>query len=267
MDKKDSQILLESRLDGSTRNKIIKDVVNSIQKQWLKIILQIIHLHYCNIMIIDKKTNSINQHNLIIENINKRWLEDKYSKNICGDIISLSFYSSRPAERFGLTHNVLGDIMWSMYLCLSKELTTALGRSLYIEENNKILDSIYDTFKLITELWIKTSNIRGNITAREGLLPAKWTLEHKEILNKLEDIKQKGVDAKFSDGPYDLLWKAHIIKCKNTKNELTSILNKRSSLPVQTCVESCNIPSLLSKDEFNKLQLELSTNLKLKLPR
>lgn len=208
--------LINSRLDSSKRNNIIKTIIQKVQKKWLQTFIQLINKSYLNnhINLILNQNNKVSdsfiKHH--IETLNKlknNWYEEKYQKNICGELISLSFQSSHPSESKGLTYITLSDILWSIYLCLSRQLTDILNRPLFIIEIDILFTLINEiSIELINE-WIITIDITGNINTRSGLLPKKWKEDHIKHEIKIQQIKKLGVDAKFNDGPSDSLWRNH----------------------------------------------------------
>ena len=237
MDKERSKLLIEQRLDGNNRLRLIRDYVKKVERIWLSFILQLIKQHYAiqqitlvcmmngnpsdnltsmkpsnvrkdkniraDLMMINDKANEY------IGMVRKSWLEEKYEKNFCGEVISLIHQATYATERSGLTFKTLGDGMWTSYLSLSKLLTEVLKRSLYTIEGDKLLTLIIDSHQPFIELWYQVSVKMGTINQRTGLLPLHWNLQKLEHENSLKEIKNRGVDAKFNDGPNDPLWYSH----------------------------------------------------------
>jgi len=214
LDKKIAKSLIDSRLDSSKRNRLIKDLINTYQQQWLQFLVQIINFNSCltELVILLNNSNSIitpstitctPSSTLVINTLKDNWLEDKYSKNICGELLSLAFQASHPSENNGLTYVVIGDMLWAMFLCLSRQLTSIMNRTLYQYESDLLLDQVFNLLNSLITSWHHVSSISGSILERSGLLPIKWHNEHIESLSKIDQIKLKGVDAKFSDGPSD----------------------------------------------------------------
>ena len=254
LDKDTSQILLQSRLDSSKRYSIIRDVVKLCQKQWLQVICQII----CK----DHICRSLHKQSIdpvqSIDVFKSQWLEQKYQKNICGKLCSLVLQASNMSEQSGCTHRILSDMLWSVYLSLSKELNTFLGRSLYTEENRKIYNSVIESSDIFVRLWKKVSVITGNISQREGLLPSKWEKEHVEHIKHLEQIKINGVDAKYNDGPIHKLSRSITKIQPHNYNNINSMLSAR----LDGVKHSSSCPSFTRN---TSLELQSSSNMKDKI--
>jgi len=244
LNREKSNSLITSRFDASTRQGIIRNFINRVEKIWFIEIKNLVLYHYVILDLkykFNKEDDKIPSSNIIINDLTNSWHEEKYQKNICGDIISLMFQSSFSAEKTGLSSHILGDIIWTIYLSLSRHLNCLIQRPLMIYEIYHIIDMIFVTIPIFIDLWLQSYNNTRSISSRLGVLPKKWVLDNKTNVNKINNIKKLGVDAKYLDGPNDLLWSNH------KKN----ILSKSSS-------SSKSISQLLTKSQFSALQFSLS---------
>lgn len=239
LDTETCKILLQSRLDASKRYSIIRDVIKLCQKQWLQVICQIICKHHICLSLNKQHLNPMQS----IDIFKSQWLEQKYQKNICGKVSSLVLQASNMSEQSGCTHRILSDMLWSVYLSLSKELNTFLGRSLFPEENRKIHEVVVQSSDVFIRLWKKVSVITGNISQREGLLPSKWEREKIEHIERIQQIKTNGADAKYNDGPIHKLSRS-ITKIEPLHyNNINSMLGEK----LGTVKHSSSCPSFTSK--------------------
>ena len=246
--------LITSRLDSNNRLKLLKDYTEKVNKEWLTSLLTIInYANMSNQIASGTKTINVPPAPGIGDrgrekNIKNSWYENRYEKNICGEIISLAHQASHSTEKNGLTYRSMGDIFWIIYISLSKVLVQTLNRPLYLIESNILLNTIMESNNIFITLWANITKIKGNISEREGKLPIKW---NKEVLiesQRLESIKKKGTDAKYLDGPADKLRQKAYFKFfpspGSSGGEKDSILEK-----------------LIKPDEFKKRTLFLSNNL------
>lgn len=157
----DRGILLDSRLDSSKRNHIFRRAIQTHQQLWFQ------QLSSC--VLIDPKM----------------WEEVPYQKNLLGELQTLTFQMSGPAQGQGLTGRILGDVIWSLYLGLMKGIPE-LG-----PDHNQVVEQILEQFlQTVVQLWIETTQIVGDIATREGHLPHQWKGQFKE---------QPPIAARFND--------------------------------------------------------------------
>lgn len=289
-----TSILINSRLEASNCNSILRDIINSVQKSWLTTIIQLIHRSFVQqhltqlfkSVMNDKKKFidlQLNQDQLTLStHLKQCWTEEKYKKNICGETIAFASRSSQPVQEHGLTYQIFGDILWAIYLCLAREITVIINRSLSMEENQIILNMVLELKQPIVDLWLKTTSITGTIIEREGKLPSKWQSEDHLRQEYLNILKETGVDAKFTDGPSDELWRSHYFKYQRTislphwggkdlalarslNDELLKKINKRvqqsDSTLSASCPEMSTLSHLIDQTEFVQRSISLKDHL------
>lgn len=187
------KILLESRLDASKRDKIIRDLFKGVSTSWLASMKQIL---------------SSTQ----MESLASRWTETRYKKGIMSAMASMAFHASHPATEKGLTIIIVSDMLWSIHLSLSREISIELDRPLSPEESEWILSKVMSLLPDLITLWVKTSTSIGSIANREGRLPQKWEVEREQEKSRQAKRKDEeianGSFARYNDGPNDMLWKS-----------------------------------------------------------
>lgn len=221
-------VLQNSRLDASKRDRIFRDIIRSVSQRWLlNILINIFMAGDSGIpyeTIISENTNFLS-HPVDIsafiasnpEAFTARWNEQPYKKNICGEIASMAFYASHPTQEKGLTVPLITDILWSMHVCLSREISTDLNRVLSPQEYEYLTQIVLSILQDLVSLWYKTTQKVGDISNRAGRLPEKWNLDRQKEDVRLATLKASGVSARYNDGPNDDLWRSHI-EAVNTQN-------------------------------------------------
>lgn len=194
MPKETLDILNGSRLDASKRDKICRDLIRSVATFWL----YTLRVHFAE----------------LTDEFDLRWYEQPYKKNICGSLVAMSFHASHPANQKGLSVLYIRDILWSIYLCLSREITNEIARSLTIDENDLLLDLVMSLLPNLIQLWKITAESVGSIADREGKLPSRWEQLEKREKERLNEIKKAGVNARYNDGPFDDLVRSAILERK-----------------------------------------------------
>jgi hypothetical protein len=189
--------LQESRLDASKRDKIIRDVVRKFQHEWKSSLVE----YFSE----EKLLGLLSQ-----------WEEEPYKKNICGELSSMGFHASHRAMSEGLNAVIVSDILWSMHLCLTRELGISLKRSLEPQDHQFLCSKILITGEFLFNLWYETSLHVGTVSDREGKLPIKWEQLRKIEEEKIIRIKQSGFLTRFNDGPLDPFQKNSIQKVPPT---------------------------------------------------
>ena len=207
------KVLLESRLDASKRDKILRDLFKGVSTSWL---------------ISMKKFFSSTQ----MESLTSRWQEVPYKKGVISSLIAMAFHASHPASEKGLTIIIASDILWSIHLSLSREITTELERPLTTEENEWILDKVLSLLSDLIILWVKTATSMGTISTREGKLPQRWEIdreaERSRHAKRKEEEIASGSFARYNDGPNDILWKSiRLDKHARSKKPLQKPLEKK----------------------------------------
>lgn len=155
-----------SRLDGSLRKCILRDALNSCREEWKRDI---------TLLIIKAR---------VVAEIKGSRLEEgpiwersyKGEKSLLEDMASFAFSSTHPAENQGLTRSILVDILWMVEVCLGKNVSLILGRSLTVPEHAQIETSVIQLADPLLFLWEKTSGDAKDIKSRLGL-PEKWRKE------------------------------------------------------------------------------------------
>lgn len=208
--------LKNSRLDASKRDRIFRDIIRKVSEDWLLNILMDIFVardfnsSYEGTL---SDNNNFDISAFIASNpeaFSSRWNEQPYKKNICGEIASMAFYASHPTQDKGLTAILIADILWSMHVCLSREIISDLNRTLYPQEYDNLTQKVLSILPDLVSLWHATTLKTGNVADRAGRLPEKWTADKQKEDKRLASLKESGVSARYNDGPNDALWKSHL---------------------------------------------------------
>lgn len=229
-----------SRLDASKRDRIFRDIIRSVSECWLLDILMDIFIAR-NFQLpamngdISKNDNflphAVDVDAFIASNpevFSSRWTEQPYKKNICGEIVSMAFYASHPTQERGLTAHLIADILWSMHVCLSREIITDLNRVLHPLEYEYLTQKILSILPNLISLWHTTTQKVGNVSDRAGRLPEKWNLDRQKEDARLASLKASGVSARYNDGPSDDLWRSHMEAVNaNTTIKQSQILDSK----------------------------------------
>lgn len=203
-------LLLSSRLDNNIRQSILRRYITGKSSgEWKTLILSIVEQNFVTRQL---RKENIDNYQSILDEINLFWSEEKYQKNICGNILTLLFQASYSSQHSGLTSKILSDLIWTIYLTLSKNLTRYLERSLYPLEVNLLINTLVPQISILVDLWIKSSQINHSINDRMGKLPQEWR-DHKKSSPTV-------IDARFLDGSNDELRHNH-----QTKKETTNTLH------------------------------------------
>lgn len=227
--------LLDSRLDASKRDRLLRDSIRKTNEGWLQKLLD------CFFIKTDTEWNDIKREVFI-----SRWKEVPYKRNLCGEIVSLAWKASHSASEKGLTGTILGDILWTIHLCICKELQYHLVMPLAVANYDLIFNMIMEVYPVIVDLWYDTTVNSGTIAQREGKLPAIWEQERQAELQRIADLKKEGQLLKYKDGPLDELWRKH----------------------QQSIIESKPLPShsIITKDSFDIRRSLLQNSLVIQKP-
>jgi len=126
----------------------------------------------------------------------------------------MAWKASNLSQEKGLTSTIMADILWSLHLCLSREITSELSSYILQErEYDFLYTKILQVIDPLIKLWYETTQKVGTISRREGSLPRKWEEEKQRELQLIKEIKRVGVSARFNDGPLDEVLK----KCRESK--------------------------------------------------
>lgn len=184
------KLLLESRLDSSKRDRLLRDCLRKISNSWLRTFEKEIFL-----------TGNVSNN---FKDFESRWKEQPYQKNISGELVAFSLKASNSAQDIGLTSKILGDILWSLFLCLYHEISNYLsGGKLTTNLSHCLFKTVTDLTPSMILLWEQTTKQVGTIKQREGKLPKRWQEEKKNEEERLRKLKITGVSAKYNDGPDD----------------------------------------------------------------
>lgn len=192
----DQRRLLQSRLDASKRDRILKDLIREETSSW------------------KRDFSSFFEQDLT------HWKEEKYKKNITGEMASMAFRASHSAQEKGLTPKICGDILWSISVCLSKEIDFPPEKRAAFDD--LLLEKIASLITPLLDLWKKTATSVGNISGREGRLPSIWAQEAEEEKDRLAQLKKIGLSARYNDGPSDSLWRKHQESLKDNSKDSPS---------------------------------------------
>jgi hypothetical protein len=174
-----------SRLDGSLRSRCIRDALSICLPRWkrdVSFLLAREHVLSC------------------IRGENKplpvlRWDELKSEKNLFCEMSSFAFSASHPAGNTGLDRNILSDIVWSVQMCLCKNLSLCIERALILPELEIIEDCVFALIEPLLFFWNKTS---GNVSSKTlNNLPDLWRREEEE------KKKNTPIDASYLQGNMD----------------------------------------------------------------
>lgn len=198
--------LEQSRLDASKRDRICRDLVRQNADSWLhRIIVQ---------LFMPAEVGNPNQVDLEAffladcASFAARWKEQPYKKNICGELAAMAFRASHPCQDRGLTPVLAAEILWSLHLTLSREISLDVHRAMTESEFSFLGQLVGQGVADLVALWNTTVVATGNITARAGKLPQKWAQAERLEQERLAELKKTAIH-RYNDGPADPLWKQH----------------------------------------------------------
>lgn len=202
-------LLISSRLDNNIRQSILRRyITGKSSREWKDLVLIIVKQNFVTRQL---QKGKIDNYQSLLDEINNFWSEEKYQKNICGNVLTLLFQASYGSQHSGLTSKILSDLIWTIYLTLSKNLTRYLERSLYPLEVNLLINLLVPQVSILIDLWIESAQINHSINDRMGRLPQEWR-DHKKS-------PPSTIDARFLDGSNDELRHNYLTK-KTTPNTL-----------------------------------------------
>jgi hypothetical protein len=204
---RDDQILLSTKtLDACKRDRLLRDVIKTQSNNWLSFL--------------EAKFN-------LGEQFSQNWHQEKYKKNTVGEIVCFAFTASNAGV---YTEKTCTDILWSVYLCLSRAVSQALNRTLTSEEQNAILSLTDDLPHMISDLWLQTLKNMGAIEERAGSLPQLWKERDEQKKKQLEAIKATGASARYNDGPNDALRQQQLSRSVIVNPSKDTVAEKRDFL-------------------------------------
>lgn len=181
-----------SRLNSSLRNRILRDSISVCKKSWQKECSQIFNREQLLYQIRGQKFDCPQL----------KWDEDKYEKNLVGDLCCFTFQASHPAEIFGVSKAILVDILWSAQICLSKQISQSLSRPLTEKESEICFELSFSLLEPLLFFWERSTSDSGTVSERVCVLPEKWQIEQKEK-QRLE--REKGADEGYFSNQKDPL--------------------------------------------------------------
>ena len=202
----DQQLLMSLTLDASKRDRIMRDTIKQLSEEWLA---------------------SLNGRFSLPVSFQTQWHIEKYRKNVIGDIMNFAFTASNAGV---YTDRTCRDIIWAVYICLSRAIMNTLECMLTLDEQLFILDLALLLLDNLSNLWLQTLKQLGSIAQREGKLPEIWEKEQKLQEARLEQLKLTGqITARFNDGPNDAL-RQQLISKSTIVASVTSVKDKKSFL-------------------------------------
>jgi hypothetical protein len=168
-----SKILITNPLKINERSHVIRESIDKISKDWhncLKALVlrdcmvkEWISFHEKRIKIgkLENNSNSSNNNSKTsspsLTHLDQHWLEEKYQKNVCGELISIALKATSDTQ--GLTQKIMTDVVLSLYLCLSKMATELLDRSLRQAEIDFLLSQLFYVMTDISFEWYETCTL------------------------------------------------------------------------------------------------------------
>lgn len=241
LDSQTLNVLLESRLDSSERLSCLRKTLEPNHANWLKLISQFCHLSDVLKQVSSSSTLTPTltpaltpaltptQPQNVVNSLSLRWYEQPYLKGVCGEIRTLAHQTTLSAETSGLTYKICSDVLWSIYLCLTRELVSCLNRSLNEIESQVLFEQVCSCGQSLVENWIKASLIKGTLSTRYGKLPKQW---QDDEIAKLEILKTRDIAARFADGPLKFTSEINFLeKSKKLETHLEALLRKKGISP------------------------------------
>ena len=101
-----------------------------------------------------------------------------------------------------MTEKVLVDVLWSIWKTTTEAIRTIITEDLEHNKLLKLAEKISIVRDPILKLWIETVKKSTTGRIREGHLVEKWRIEREEENLRISKIKERGVDAKWSQQYY-----------------------------------------------------------------
>mmetsp|Transcript_6516 Transcript_6516/g.16454 ORF Transcript_6516/g.16454 Transcript_6516/m.16454 type:complete len:653 (+) Transcript_6516:296-2254(+) len=187
LSREETELLLRP-LDASKRSKIIEDAVDECASSWLDQLREAFFL---------RERGDLDAW----ERFRLAFHKSEYAKNTTGSMSSFGFQASAGPADIGLTARVLSDIMWTFWKVLSSAVSHALHVQLNVVQDSILVDLVRQTEKPIVQMWIATARHSAGAVARENIVLQRFAKEEAQERKKLDEIKQRGVDAKYSPPP------------------------------------------------------------------
>ncbi|SHO33213.1 Hypothetical protein BQ3484_145 [Cedratvirus A11] len=163
-----SERVQTSRLDGSLRSRCIRDALSICLPAWKRdVSFLLAREHVLSCIRGERKPLPV-----------LRWNELKSEKNLFCEMSSFAFSASNPAEKNGLDRNILSDMVWSVQMCLCKNLSLCMERALILPELEIIEACIFSLLEPLLFFWDRTSTNVSNKTINN--LPDVWRREEEE---------------------------------------------------------------------------------------
>jgi hypothetical protein len=198
--------LEQSRLDASKRDRICRDLIRHVTDTWLTQILTQVFMPALpnNPKYVDLEAFM----RADCSGFAGRWKEQVYKKNICGELAVMAFRTSHPCQDRGLTPGLASEILWSLHLSLSREISLDVKRTLEDRDFAFLAKLVSSAVGDLVAMWNTTTLASGTITERAGKLPQKWAQAKEQEEERLKEVKKTAI-SRYNDGPADPLWKQH----------------------------------------------------------
>ena len=176
-------ILEQRRLPMNTLCSIIRNLVETLAPKWQK-----------------KLAESFPEHHAFFE---KDWTEQKYEKNLHGQLIALPTCASRSIAQEGLNERRLCDVVWSIRVTLKSIISMELQRSLTPRELHGIDHFFPEAVRMYFGMYVESIVAIGDTAERLGILPELYKSQDEREEIRLKELKLAGkVDAKYNkDAP------------------------------------------------------------------
>ena len=138
-------------------------------------------------------------------------------ENLMNEMAWFAFSASHPAEKNGLNRNILTDMIWSLHMCLCKNLSLSIQRDLISPELEIIREYVFSLIEPLLFFWDKASRVgpytvpineskemwrKGNngssyikLLAREVKFPRGYLIE-KDVLEERKAFLEKSLKFK-----------------------------------------------------------------------
>mmetsp|Transcript_9915 Transcript_9915/g.13368 ORF Transcript_9915/g.13368 Transcript_9915/m.13368 type:complete len:434 (+) Transcript_9915:65-1366(+) len=181
---------LKESLDASKRNKIMRDMVKSLKKEWMENFEEIIF--------------SKSQKEEVASSFESLFDEKPYEKNLEGAIVSMAFFASHGAVKDGLTSVLLSEILWNIWSVLWKSIQKYVEEerfsvSMNQKEAEEVAKETLKALPVIINLWAETAKNAKGGSEREGKLVNEW-IEEERIAE--EKRLQENIPPDFKYSPF-----------------------------------------------------------------
>jgi hypothetical protein len=200
---------LSTPLDSSKRSKIVTDVVNSLEDEWLNFVHGAFFLESA-----DNWTQ-----------FKSSYKERPYEKNVVGSMKELAFAAFHGPKDTGLHERLLSEILWCIWKTLTGAVRLTLNRDL--EESELLLSAkeVEKATEPLVKLYVETVRNSRLGSSKEGKVVQKWKIEQEEEEHRLSKmIEERGIDARYREQ-----LPPERIQCSRDIKELKNILETKLS--------------------------------------